>query len=218
MSLHIFFQSQITYLYRMLKKINRLYNKIVLFCFFLSACAYSNAQSRVQELTATQFKQNVIIRFVISPGNSCSGYQIQRSNDSLNFEVLYDYVGICGELNKPQTITYTDKSPLKNVVNYYRILIPPSDFSNIVSVFYHDISENGYLLFSNPITKTLLLQSNFENGKLKIYNQKGGLVKEYFPNENGIYSEDISSLPGGLYYFIIETDNKKTTSGKFIKE
>lgn len=194
------------------------YNKIVFFSISFLASVNSIAQSRVQELTAVQYKQNVLISFIITSGNSCTGYQIQRSNDSFNFEIVYDYSAICGELTKPQSISFTDDRPLKNSVNYYRIFIPPADYSKITSVVFSDISEKGYLLYSNPITQNLVLLCNSANGKLKIYNQTGNLIKEFISNEDGLFNEDLSSWPKGLFYFIIETNVGKNVGGKFIKE
>ena len=193
-------------------------NKILLVAICFLACHSSFAQSRVQQLSAAQYKQNILISFIISRGNACSGYQIQRSSDSINFDVIYDYRGICGELTNPQNISYTDETPLKNAVNYYRVMIPPADYSIIVSVIFSDISEKGYLLYSNPVTQTLQILSSSSNGKLKIYNQRGSFVKEYFPNANGLYREDVSSFTAGLFYFVIENNVGKNSSGKFIKE
>lgn len=179
---------------------------------------YSIAQSRIQDLTVIPYNQSVLVNFIITAGNACSGYQIQRSKDSLNFYVLYDYSGICGELSKAQSISFTDTEPLKNTKSYYRILIPQDDYSIIVSGIFYDVAETGYLLFSNPISRNLVLLSNSSQGKLTIYNQQGVKVKEYNPNDDGLYYEDISSFSNGLYYFIIESFVGLPVNGKFIKE
>ena len=97
------------------------------------------------------------------------------------------------------------------------MLIPPADYSKIVSVFFSDISENGYLLYSNPVSQNLKILSNSTGGKLKIYNQLGHLVKEFIANEAGLFNEDISAFAGGLFYFEIEITVGKNLRGKFIK-
>lgn len=194
------------------------YNRILLFIISFIASVACLAQSRVQQFTATQYKQSILLNFVITPGNSCTGYQIQQSGDSLNFNILYDFSGICGELTKPQSFSFTDETPLKNSVNYYRILIMPTDYSTITSVVFSDISEKGYLLYSNPITQNLKLLCNSANGKLKIYNQTGNMVKEFIADEKSLFNEDLSSWPQGLYYFTIETNIGNNVRGKFLKE
>jgi len=192
-------------------------NKIIVFSFLIVISRYSLAQSRIQELAATQYKQSVILNFIITPGNACSGYKIEHSIDSLNFELLYDFSGICGELTKSQSISYSHETPLKNKRNYYRVLIPPADYSMISSLVFIDISEKGYILYNNPINQNLLLLSSYTNSKLKIYNQFGELVRKFSPNENGLYYEDITALQSGILYFEIEPKIGKTILGKFIK-
>jgi hypothetical protein len=189
---------------------------ISIFVFICLISKDTCAQSRIQELHATQYKQQVIINYLISAGNACSGYQVQRSADTVNFKPIYDYSGICGELTKAQSITFTDEDPQKNTVNYYRILIPPSDHSKVVSVVYNDISEKGYLISENPISDHLKLISS-ATSKLKIYNQTGNVIREIFSNENGLYNEDVSSLEAGMYYFEIEPAIGQKIVGKFVK-
>ncbi len=195
-----------------------LYLKIVFYTVLYTGALNTYAQSRIQALTATQYNQNVIISYLISAGNTCSGYQILKSNDSLNFNVIYDYAGICGESSKAQNITFSDEYPEKNKKNYYKILIQPSDYSDAISVFFVDFSEQGYLLMQNPITTNLSILSNSDSSILKIYNQTGNLIQSLTPNEKGLYQEDISSLGSGIYYFAIENAKGKPLHGKFIKE
>ena len=195
-----------------------LHRKILFLASFCLIFLKSNSQTRIQELSAVQYNQKVIISYLISAGNSCAGYQILRSNDSLNFDVIYDYAGICGESTKSQNITFTDESPQKNSKNYYKVLIQPSDYSDVISVFYSDLAEKGYLLMQNPITDNLSLLSNLNSGNLKIYNQIGKLILSFNPNEQGLYHKDISWLGNGIYYFTIENTKGKPLHGKFIKE
>lgn len=195
-----------------------LHLKILFFVSFYLIFLNSNSQTRIQELSAQQYNQNIVVRYLIIAGNSCAGYQILRSNDSLNFDVIYDYAGICGESSKSQSITFTDESPQKNSKNYYKVLIQPFDYSNVISVFYTDLSEQGYLLLQNPITDNLSLLSNLNSGILKIYNQTGKLTLSISPNKQGLYHKDISWLGNGIYYFILENAKGKPLHGKFIKE
>lgn len=195
-----------------------LHHKILFLASFCLIFLKSNSQTRIQELSAVQYNQKVIVSYLISAGNSCAGYQILRSNDSINFDVIYDYAGICGESTKPQNITFTDESPQKNRKNYYKVLIQPSDYSDVISVFYSDLTEKGYLLMQNPITNNLYVLSDLDSGILKIYDQTGKLTLSLSPNQQGLYHEDVSWLGNGLYYFILENAKGKPLYGKFIKE
>lgn len=195
-----------------------LYLKIVFYIIIYNGALNGYAQSRIQALTATQYNQNIVISYLISAGNTCSGYQILKSNDSLNFNVIYDYAGICGESSKAQNITFSDEHPEENKKNYYKVLILPSDYSAAISVFFIDLSEKGYLLMQNPITDRLSILSDINSKTLKIYNQKGDLIQSLTPNEKGLYQKEISSLGSGVYYFVIESSKGNPLHGKFIKE
>ncbi|MES2513279.1 MAG: T9SS type A sorting domain-containing protein [Bacteroidota bacterium] len=175
------------------------------------------SQSRIQELQAHPYRHGIVINYLISKGNSCTGYQIQRAGDTLHFETIYDYSGICGESSKAQAITFSDEHPEKNAVNYYRVLIPPSDQSQIISVIFRDLSEIGYLIYENPVGDVLKLVST-PRSKVKIYNQTGHLDTEIISNEDGSLEEDISSLDSGMYYFSIESAIGQRIFGKFIKK
>ena len=87
----------------------KMFYKIFCFNILLLGTVYSYAQSRILELSATPFNQNVVINYLISAGNSCAGYQIYRSTDSVNFDLIHDYSGICGETTKTQSVTFKDK-------------------------------------------------------------------------------------------------------------
>ena len=196
----------------------KLYIKILLFTIvvFINHSVLI-AQSRVQELTSTQYKKSIFLNFIITSGSTCSGYQIQHSLDSINFELLFDYYGICGEQTKSQSFSFIDENPVKNAKNYYRVFIPPNDYSKINAITYFDLSDNGYLLFNNPVNDNLTIMSSNTNSLLKIFNQTGSLVKAIYPNENGLYNEDVSSLESGLYLFFIESNQGKNITGKFLK-
>ncbi len=195
-----------------------LYFKIVFLIILYIGTLNTYSQSRVQELTATQYNKNIIINYLISAGNTCSGYQILKSNDSLNFSVIYDYSGICGESSKAQNIIFNDEYPEKNKKNYYKVLIQPSDYSHVISLFYTDFAEKGYLLIQNPITNNLSILSELNNSVLNIYNQAGNLTLTLTPNQQGLYYEDITWLANGIYYFTIENAKGKPLHGKFVKE
>ena len=197
----------------------RLVTRILKQSFVLFLVLHFNAisQSRIHQFSATQYKKTIYINFIVTPGSTCSGYQIQHSIDSTNFNAIYDYFGVCGEQSKAQSFSYTDENPIKNNVNYYRVFIPPNDYSEINRVNYYDLSEKGYLIFNNPMNQYLNILTTNYNGIMKIYNQTGGLMKSISANENGLYYEDITSLDSGLYLFLIESNQGKNITGKFLK-
>ncbi len=189
---------------------------LVLFLLFVIKIGY--AQSRIQNLSATRFKQTIQLNFNISAGNSCSGYQIYHSTDSINFSLLYDYNGICGEISKPQAILYEHANPQKNTRNYYKILIEPNDYSSIASALFIDFAENEFVVLPNPMSGNFdMMINNTNNNTLKIYNEKGELVFEKSEIKDGIYHGDLSFLAKGVYIFKLSSSFAKTYQTKVLK-
>lgn len=191
--------------------------KVTLFLiFFICIKNHAKSQSRVKNLTLIQFKEFVYIDFTISKGNSCTGYKIQQSSDSTNFNTIYEFIGVCGELTKDQNISYTHNNPSKNIKNYYRIFIPPADYSEIKSIDVTSIPIEGYILYANPFTNLLKIKT-VKNSTILIFNSIGEKLIEYSSDNNGLITQDISSIQNGLYFFLIKDENNKYLNGKFIK-
>lgn len=187
--------------------------------FFLIAWLAFIAQeeSRIQNLNAVQVKDVINLNFILSPGNSCSGYLIQRADEKMNFETIFEHAGTCGDQIKSQFLSYTDERPLNNIKNYYRIFIPPSDYSKIISAEFYDFSAISYILYSNPVEGSLKILVDAPNSDLELFNQDGRKLYDIKTSIDGSFSEDVSSLSKGLYYFTIKTKNGRTLKGNFLK-
>jgi hypothetical protein len=191
--------------------------KIILYLIFFICVKYNvKSQSRVKNLKLIQFKESIYIDFTITKGNSCLGFTIQQSNDSINFSTIYEFIGICGELTKEQDISYTYDNPSKNIKNYYRVFIPPADYSEIKSIDVTSISIEGYLLYDNPFANLLKIKT-IKNSTILIFNSKGEKLIEYSADIDGMINQDISFLDNGLYMFLIKHSNNTYLNGKFIK-
>lgn len=191
--------------------------KLIFVSLFIALhCGAVFAQSRINQFTAIQYKEQVQIGFIITPGQSCTGYQIQRSDNLTDFETLYDFSGICGDAVKPQNISYTDSSPLKTTL-YYRAFIPPGDYSEIITVNYLDFADAGYILFSNPVSDIFNVRVNSHECVIELFNTAGEKVTEFTSDPNGLFTKNLSDIPGGLYHFLIKTAEGRYLRGRFIK-
>lgn len=191
----------------------------IIACLFLFFTFKSvTSQSRVSNLSAIQYRNSIQLSFTIIPGNYCSGYTILRSNDAANFQTIYLYPSVCGDFVKAQNIIYYDKEPLKNIVSYYQIYIPPNSYSDIVSVNYLESIEDGYILFSNPISNELKIHTGSGYSSLEVYDTKGNKTLELKANENGLIKENINEIPNGIYFFIIKSNDNNIVKGKFLKQ
>lgn len=192
------------------------YKIIVFLILIICIKNHAKSQSRVKNLTLLQFKEYIYIDFTITKGNTCSGFKILQSNDSINFNTIHEFIGVCGELTKEQNISYTHDNPSKNIKNYYRVFIPPSDYSEIKSIDVTSIPIEGYLIYANPFSNLLKIKTT-KNSTILLFNSKGEKLIEYSSDTNGLITEDISSLENGLYFFLIKDENDKFLKGEFIK-
>jgi hypothetical protein len=193
-------------------------NLIPAFLLAIIYCTALSGQSRIKDFTAVQYKENVQVNFTISPGQSCTGYQIQRSDNLTDFETLYDFSGICGDAVKAQAVSFTDAAPLKIPVSYYRAFIPPADYSEAVTINYLEFPSTGYILFSNPVSGPLKVLVNSRLATLELFNAKGEKLLELTSDGKGLLTTDLSNFQNGLYYFLIKTEEGRLLKGRFIKE
>lgn len=187
--------------------------------FFLFVLAGAKAQSRIIYFQAKALGDSVRLTFTISSGTACAGYNVLKGSDSLNLNPVYVYPGICGNNSANETYTYTDFSPNKTAPNFYRILIPPGDYSNMLRV---DIaaSFSDMIIFPQP-TEDLLnikfLNKSYFYYEMKIYDRFGRKMGETNGNSSDRITVNVSGLPIGLYAFMIIDINGNAYRGKFIK-
>lgn len=112
---------------------------------------------------------------------------------------------------------YYDEAPIKNAISYYRIHVPPSTFSDIQSIIYHESPETGYILYSNPVDIIFKIKINSSFAVAEVYNTSSRKLLEFKANAEGIINENIETLPNGIYYFLIKTTDNFIIRGKFVK-
>ncbi len=172
------------------------------------------SQSRIQNFKLTQFKNNTIINFEIIPGANCTGYTIQHSTDSISYSNKFEYLGICGNTSKNQTISFTDLNPKLNEKNFYRILIPPGDYSIPASIFIKEIKP--FIVYNNPVSDNLILYTG-KNSTVFIYNSAGKLIETIISDDQGFVNQNIKNYNNGNYNFLILLENGTKQKGTFIK-
>lgn len=188
-----------------------------LFLFFVFFGVH--AQSRIIYFKATALGDSVRLNFTISSGTACAGYNVLKGSDSLNLNPVYVYPGICGNNSSNETYAYTDFSPNKTTPNFYRILIPPGDYSNTLRV---DVaaSFSDMIIFPQPTEDILnikFLNKSYFYYEMKIYDRFGRKMGETNGNSSDRITVNVSGLPIGLYAFMIIDINGNAYRGKFIK-
>lgn len=161
----------------------------------------------------------VLLAWTIKSGSVCNGIQIYRSSgeDSINFELIEDIQGACGDLSSPVSYTFTDDNPLQNQFNYYKLLLGGQEVSNVLGIEVLFIPSNSYLLKPHPISSNSELyfeNANNNSFELKVFDDFGSVVYKNETNSNH-FILDSSIISSGLYYFTLENkSNKNIINGK----
>jgi len=164
----------------------------------------------------------VLVRFTLTAGQACPGYEILHSSDSLNYLPIYNYVGLCGNQNTDESYNFTHGSPNVEMVNYYKISIPGFETSPAYRIYVSQQSPKPNLLvFPNPVFDEEFIRLryfNYVGAKVEgfIYNQHGNPVKTLLLDINQNQSEiNINELNDGLYIVWL-TDGTWLFRSKFI--
>lgn len=140
-----------------------------------------NAQSKefLESFEVSQIKGKVFLTWTIRAGNICVGVEVLRSVNSVDFEFIGGVEGVCGNLSFASNYSFTDHSPVKNQVNYYKLNLGGEGFSEIRSIEIFDTSENGYLIIPHPISDLSKIRFSNDAGlltTLRVYSLGGNLV------------------------------------------
>lgn len=199
-----------------------------LFTYFLTCFCLSVFSQRLQNINVSlvngqnQTSSQVLVRFTITAGLACPGYEILHCTDSLNYLQAYNYAGLCGNQSTDESFNFTHGSPGIEMVNYYKVSIPGYETSNVYRVYVGaQAPKSSILVYPNPAFNESILH-------LKFFNYSGSLVDGYVYNQFGVavkplsltikqnVSEfNISDLDNGLYIVWL-TDGNWLFKAKFI--
>lgn len=192
--------------------------KLLFFILVVNAAA-GLAQSRIAFFTAVNMTDSIRLKLMVTPGPQCSGFQILKGSDSVNLYPVYVYPDLCGSPGYSQTYTFTDISPNFTAPNYYRVLIPPGDYSPVLKVN-SAANYSNLVIFPQPAGNTLnITVANLLNFyyEMTIYDRFGRKQGFASGNAAGQISIDVSAFEAGVYIFYIIDGNNNAYRGKFIK-
>ncbi|MBL7917304.1 MAG: T9SS type A sorting domain-containing protein [Bacteroidia bacterium] len=188
------------------------------FCFGQRIVNFNVSLVAGQNQTTNQ----VLVRFSLTPGQSCPGYEILHSLDSINFLQIYNYAGLCGNQSTEENYSFVHSGPAPNQINYYKISIPGFETSTIRSIYVGEQALRASIfLYPNPIINDNILRLkyyNFAGDYVEgyIYNQFGMPIKPLFLSVKNQLSEiDVGELNSGLYIVWL-TDGNVALRSKFI--
>ncbi|HMN32411.1 MAG TPA: T9SS type A sorting domain-containing protein [Chitinophagaceae bacterium] len=169
-------------------------------------------------LTVSLQGENALIQWNAA---EASLFELEHSMDGISFVKLYQVA----ELTPSNTYSFLHEY-ISPGTHFYRL--KQTDLQN--DVFYSQIvsvtntkKQNTYSLYPNPADDFLILDyQNIKNTKaeIRIYDARGILIQNEFTflssNSNQI-KVDVSCLPTGVYYFVVQKENQRLIDTKFIK-
>lgn len=185
---------------------------------FIIACVLSSsvAYGQIQSFNAIPSGKNIILQWVVDAYQSCDEVVVQHSTDSINFNDIYAYPGVCGGTSTAETYQYKHSSPSIGT-NYYRLYLGRYGYSYVISV---PITGNpaGLQIAPNPFNESARIKVINEGlaYDVIILDMKGNVIRM---DENQVLPEFVFErklLLAGLYYFIITDYRSLFTYAKIV--
>lgn len=185
-----------------------------------SPFAVANAQALPVEFlsfTVNGSERGHHLNFATATETNNAYFNIERSTDSRQWEKLTQLAG-AGTTQQEQRYDFLDATPLPGL-NYYRIKQVDFDgtfsYSEIVSARWD--GKTTVQLFPNPVTDVLQITGLPDNGQsltLEVIDVAGRRLLNQNWNQGTL---DVSSLPEGLYWLRIRSENGTVEQLPFLK-
>ncbi|MCX6274191.1 MAG: T9SS type A sorting domain-containing protein [Bacteroidetes bacterium] len=190
------------------------------FTLFFTVTFHCFAQNEniLIQFSAVQVENRVQLIFTIKAGNTCNGIQIYHSVDSVNFSEIGDIQGVCGSSDRNETYSFTDNSPAKNKINFYRLQLGTLGYTYITKLFFIQPDGNTALLFPNPVTSETIitfLNTAHDELRLTVFSYDGKMVYESSPSQGNSFRLVKENYSPGLYFYKIYHEGSHKYSGNF---
>lgn len=150
--------------------------------------------------------KEVLLFWTIDSGPTCNGITIWHSTDSVNYEEIGNIGGVCGSSSSAIPYNFTDKSPLLNTVNYYKLRLGYAQFTEVKTVTIKYNEPGKLYVYPNPSIEQTIIE--FNNDQMKQYslivtNNLGNVVykkEDVFENQISLITSGWNS---GTYYITL---------------
>lgn len=183
-------------------------NPIFIFLFLL----FSNlsAQTVVESFSVTQVDSTAHVDWTIGPGNTCSDLMIQYSTDSITFNTIYEYPGICGNTNSSQSYSWVHLAPKCGTRSFYRVASLTEGTLGLTTADFVCFGETGVVATYNQLTGNIVIGANIPSGEVwnfTLYDLNGHRILEtelseystavlWNPQHSGIYIYEVMDAQG----------------------
>lgn len=195
--------------------------KRVLIIFINVFLLFSFISSKAQHVNLSNFylipnNKEVLLYWTIDSGPTCNGITVWHSSDSVNYEEIGNIGGVCGSSSSATPYNFTDKSPLLNLVNYYKLRLGYAQFTEVKTITLKYTEPGKLYVYPNPSINQAKIEFNNDRNKqfsLTVTNSIGNVIyKKEDVTESEMYL-DTSSWNNGSYYITLTDD-----SGNVLKE
>lgn len=173
----------------------------------------------LKKFLAFSTSSSIELKWTISAGFTCSGTEIYRSTDGVDFSKIGEILGVCGSLSESESYSFTDPKPIENAINYYRLTLGSNGNSQTISEFFVKLSSADYLLLPNPVKDnfTLYFKNDFnQKTTIELYTSNGRLIFSLNTLNASKFTFNVSSYDDGLYFFNVVSVKGTRISGKFV--
>ncbi len=195
--------------------------KRVLIIFINVFLLFSFISVKAQHVNLSNFylipnNKEVLLYWTIDSGPTCNGITVWHSSDSVNYEEIGNIGGVCGSSSSATPYNFTDKSPLLNLVNYYKLRLGYAQFTEVKTITLKYTEPGKLYVYPNPSINQAKIEFNNDRNKqfsLTVTNSIGNVI---YKKEGVVESEiflDTSSWNNGSYYITLTDD-----SGNVLKE
>ncbi|MCB2222469.1 MAG: T9SS type A sorting domain-containing protein [Bacteroidetes bacterium] len=161
----------------------------------------------------------VYLSWQLNAGATCLGTQIERSIDGITFSEIGKIGGICGDLSKPVSYSFTDEDPPLNEVVFYRLELGLGNFTDTLRLEVIDLGSNAYQIRPNPVRESTTIyfsNESQENYTLRLMDLSGKLLHRRSTNQSRFVLNYIP-FPTGMYLFAIQSEDSQTSfNGKLM--
>jgi hypothetical protein len=117
-------------------------------CLMLASSSAQQDELLVS-FTGQQVETSIQLAFTVRGGVTCLGTQVERSVDSMRYEVIGIIPGVCGSTVSDETYFFEDTAPEPNMFNYYRINFGNLGTSAPIKIKFTDYG-NDFVVLPNP--------------------------------------------------------------------
>ncbi len=189
-----------------------------IFIFLFLLCSNLSAQTVIEAFSVTQVESVAYVSWTVGPGNTCSDLQIQYSTDSITFNAIYEYPGICGNTNSAQSYTWVYANPKCGARTYYRVVSLTEGILAGVSVDLVCFGETGVLTTYNVLAGSIIVNANIPSGAewtFRLYDLNGRLLTTVPLTE---YSTSVLWNPqySGIYLYEVVDGQGESRNGHLL--